>query len=62
MFYSSAAFIALLAANANGFSMPKAPQRTSHLKMSDQWAPNTKTINTVSLETLKSVGSSLPAF
>lgn len=53
MFYSSAAFIAIVAASANGFSMPKAPQRLSNLKMSDQWAPNTKTINTVSLETLK---------
>lgn len=52
MFYSAAIFITIVA-GANGFAMPKAPQRLANLKMSDQWAPNTKTTNTVSLETLK---------
>lgn len=52
MLYSASVFLVVLA-QSHGFAMPKAPQRVANLQMSDQWAPNTKTINTVSLETLK---------
>jgi hypothetical protein len=52
MLYSASVFLMVMA-QSHGFAMPKAPQRLANLQMSDQWAPNTKTINTVSLETLK---------
>mmetsp|Transcript_8984 Transcript_8984/g.8872 ORF Transcript_8984/g.8872 Transcript_8984/m.8872 type:complete len:371 (-) Transcript_8984:149-1261(-) len=54
MLYSASIFL-MVVAQSHGFAMPKAPQRLANLQMSDQWAPNTKTINTVSLETLNAV-------
>jgi hypothetical protein len=55
MFYSSAVFIAILAQSANGFGMPKSAQHLTSLKMSDPWAPNTATTNTVDMADLKYV-------
>lgn len=48
-------FIAILAQSANGFGMPKSAQHLTSLKMSDPWAPNTATTNTVDMADLKYV-------
>jgi hypothetical protein len=53
MMYSSAVFVAMLA-GGNAFSITKAPQRMTQLKMSsDPWFPNTATSNTVTMDSLK---------
>ena len=53
MMYSSAVFVAMLA-GGNAFSITKAPQRMSQLKMSsDPWFPNAATSNVVSIDALK---------
>jgi hypothetical protein len=51
MFYSAAVFAALLV-GGNAFSMPKAPQRMTGLKMAEAWFPDAATSNTVGMDTL----------
>jgi hypothetical protein len=51
MFYSAAVFAALLT-GGNAFSMPKAPQRMTGLKMAEAWFPDAATSNTVGMDTL----------
>jgi len=55
MFYAPAVLIAILASSANAFTMPKAPQRMTSLKMADPWFPDAVTSNTVSIDSLGSV-------
>ena len=52
MFYAPAVLIAILASSANAFSMPKAPQRMTSLKMVDPWFPDAVTSNTVGIDAL----------
>jgi len=62
MMYSSAVFVAMLA-GGNAFSITKAPQRMTQLKMSsDPWFPNTATSNTVTMDSLNAAAAKvLPA-
>ena len=55
MFYSGIA-VSILLASAQGFSMPKAPQRLVSLKMSEEpWFPASVASNVVDINTLKYV-------
>jgi len=54
MMYSATVMVAILA-QSHAFTMPSSAQRLSGLKMSDPWAPNTATTNTVNLGNLNDV-------
>jgi len=56
MFYSSTVFVAVLA-GANGFTLSKAPVRSSSLQMNTPWFPNSATTNTVSMDSLNAAFS-----